>query len=124
MAFSKLNDELINKACDYIAQGHYVNVVCDFLNISEVTYYNYIKQAKEDEKNNEETIFTKFFKSIKEAEAKAEMRHLQNILKSANDGTWQASAWYLERKHKDRWSIKQEHQHSGNVKIKVGLSDD
>lgn len=119
----KLNDELIEKFKNYISQGNYVNVVCDFLNINESTYYDWVKRGKEEQSQGLDTIYTKFAKSIKEAEAIAEMRHLQNILKTANDGTWQASAWYLERKHKNRWSVKQEIEHSGDVKIKVGFDD-
>lgn len=124
MAYSKLTEELIQKASEYIAQGHYANVVCEFLGISEVTFYKYINLGKEDISNDVDSLFAKFVKSVKESEAKAEMRHLQNILKVANEGTWTASAWYLERKHKNRWSIKQEVEHTGEVNIKVGFKDD
>ena len=124
MKNGKLNDELIAKFTKYISQGNFTVVVCDYLGINESTYYNWIKRGKEDSLQDSETIYTKFCKSIKEAEAIAEMNHISNIVQTANDGTWQASAWYLERKHKNRWSAKQELEHSGDVKIKVGFSDD
>jgi len=124
MRNTKLNDELIQKMYEYISQGHYINVVCDFLNINESTYYDWLKRAKEEESKGIESIYTKFSKSVKEAEARAEMTHLQNILKTAREGTWTASAWYLERKHKQRWSLKNEVEHSGDIKIKVGFTDE
>lgn len=124
MRNTKLNEDLITKMYEYISQGHYTNVVCDFMNINESTFYDWLNKAKEDEEKGIESIYTKFSKSVKEAQARAEMTHLQNILKTAREGTWTASAWFLERKHKQRWSLKNEVEHSGDIKIKVGFSDE
>lgn len=126
MAEKKLDAELIDKAHKLISEGHYAVVVCGYLGIAETTFYAWIRKAKEDIEANKKTIYTQFSQSIKEAEAKAEMRHLQNITKAAIDGTWQASAWFLERKHKDKWSNKQEVQLSGDddKPIKVRLKWD
>lgn len=126
MAEKKLDAALIEKAHKLISEGHYAVVVCSYLGISEAIYYKWIQKAKEDLSNNKKSIYIEFFESIKEAEAKAEMRHLQNITKAAIDGTWQASAWFLERKHKDKWSNKQEVQLSGDddKPIKVRLKWD
>ena len=124
MAHSKLTIDLINKASKYISEGHYTNVICQYLGIAETTFYSYVNQGKEDIEADKDTIYAKFLKSVKEAEAMAEMRHLQNILKTAQEGTWQASAWYLERKHKNRWSTKQEIEHTGNQTIRVEITDD
>lgn len=126
MAELKLNKELIEKAHRLISEGHYAVVVCTYLGIHESTFYDWLKKAKEHIEAGKNSIYTEFSKSIQEAEAKAEMRHLQNIAKSANDGTWQASAWLLERKHKNRWSNKQEIQLSGDEEkpLKVNLKWD
>ncbi len=126
MAELKLNKELIEKAHRLISEGHYAVVVCTYLGIDESTFYKWINKAKQDIEVNKKSIYVEFFQSINEAEAKAEMRHLQNIAKSANDGTWQASAWLLERKHKNRWSNKQEIQLSGDEEkpLKVNLKWD
>jgi hypothetical protein len=126
MAELKLNKELIEKAHNLISEGHYAVVVCTYLGIDESTFYKWINKAKQDIEANKKSIYVEFFQSINEAEAKAEMRHLKNIAKSANDGTWQASAWLLERKHKNRWSNKQEIQLSGDEEkpLKVNLKWD
>lgn len=114
MAELKLNKEIIDKAHRLISEGHYAVVVCAYLGITEACYYLWIQKAKAHIEEGKKTIYVEFFKSINEAEAKAEMRHLQNIEKAATDGTWQASAWMLERKHRNRWSTKQELQLSGD----------
>jgi hypothetical protein len=126
MAELKLNKELIEKAHNLISEGHYAVVVCTYLGIAETSFYNWCRKGKEDFENGKNSIYVQFLQSINEAEAKAEMLHLQNIAKSANDGTWQASAWLLERKHKNRWSNKQEIQLSGDEEkpLKVNLKWD
>jgi len=124
MAHSKLTQELIDKASKYISEGHYTNIVCQFLGIAETTFYSYVNQGKEDIEAGKDTMHAKFLQSIKEAEAIAEMTHLQNILKTAQEGTWQASAWYLERKHKSRWSTKQEIEQTATQTIRVEITND
>jgi len=114
-----LNDEMIEKAKKYISAGNYANVVCQYLGIDESTYYDYINKGKKDIENNVESIYTKFSKAIKEAEAEAEMRAVASIQKAGSEGNWTAYAWYLERKHKKRWSQKQEIEHSGNVGVTI-----
>jgi hypothetical protein len=114
MAELKLNKELIDKAHRLISEGHYAVVVCAYLGIAEKTFYNWCNKGKEAIEEGKNNIYVQFLQSINEAEAKAEMRHLQNIAKAATDGTWQASAWLLERKHKNRWSQKQDITLSGN----------
>jgi hypothetical protein len=126
MAEKKLDAELIERAHKLISEGHYAVTVCAYLGIGESTYYSWIQKAKTDAEKNKKSIYVEFMESINEAEAKAEMRHLQNIVKASADGTWQASAWYLERKHKAKWSTKQEVQLSGDEEkpIKVNLKWD
>lgn len=108
MAEKKLDAALIEKAHKLVSEGHYAIVVCAYLGISESTYYYWMQRAKQDKDNNKSSIYLEFLESIKEAEAKAEMRHLQTIAKAATEGNWQASAWFLKTKHRDRWSERQE----------------
>ncbi len=48
-------------------------------------------------------VDAEFAEAIKKAEADAEVRHVANIAKAAGKGTWQASAWWLERKQYQDW---------------------
>lgn len=45
--------------------------------------------------------FADFADVVKKAEADAEVRHVANIAKASQDGVWQASAWWLERRRPD-----------------------
>lgn len=123
MAEKKLDAALIEKAHKLVSEGHYAIVVCAYLGIGETTYYRWIEKAKEDIKHNKNSIYREFWESVKEAEAKAEMRHLQTIAKAATEGNWQASAWFLKTKHRDRWSERQEVTLQGDSEkpIKVEL---
>lgn len=50
-----------------------------------------------------ELPFVEFLEATKRADGEAEMRALLEIQKAGKD-TWQANAWFLERRHKDRWA--------------------
>ena len=74
-----------------------------------------LKPNPEDEPTEQETAYFQFWRVIKKAEAEAEAAAVLHIKKAANDGTWQAAAWYLERKHKDRWGKSEKVEHAGVV---------
>lgn len=44
-----------------------------------------------------------FAAQVKKAEAEAETAHVANINRWAAAGNWQASAWWLERRHREDW---------------------
>ena len=123
MAEKKLDAALIEKAHKLVSEGHYAIVVCSYLGIAETSFYSWMRKAKEDIEAGKNSIYVQFLQSIKEAEAKAEMRHLQTIAKAATEGNWQASAWFLKTKHRDRWSERQEVTLQGDAEkpIKVEL---
>lgn len=47
--------------------------------------------------------FVGFVAAVEKAEADAELMHVANVAKAAEDGTWTASAWWLERRRADEW---------------------
>lgn len=126
MAEKKLDAALIEKAHKLVSEGHYAIVVCAYLGIAETSFYSWMRKAKIDLEAGKNSIYVQFLQSIKEAEAKAEMRHLQTIAKAATEGNWQASAWFLKTKHRDRWSERQEVTLQGDSEkpIKVELQWD
>lgn len=107
MAKLKLNKEFIEKACEYLRDGNYVVTVCKLMGVSEKTWYDWVNQGNNDIENGVTSIFSKFVKSILEAEAEAEARNVK-IIATAATTDWKASAWYLARKGKSRWLEKQE----------------
>lgn len=63
----------------------------------------------------EEIDLWQFWREVKKAEAEAETKAVELIKAAASDGSWQAAAWYLERKFKDRWSRQEKVSHEGSV---------
>jgi transposase len=47
--------------------------------------------------------FVGFVGAIEKAEAEAHLAHVATIQTAATDGTWQASAWWLERRCPEDW---------------------
>jgi hypothetical protein len=58
-------------------------------------------------------LHSDFAEAVKEAESFAEVSHVANIAKASQDGTWTASAWWLERRRHEDWRKREEVQHTG-----------
>lgn len=101
-----LDEKKLTKIRNLVAAGNYAIVACQCAGISQYAYYDWLKKGERDLAEGKDTIYVKFNNAIKEAEAEAEARNLR-MIQTASQTTWQAAAWYLERKHKDRWSAKQ-----------------
>lgn len=57
-------------------------------------------------------VYFEFFEAVKTAEAQAVARSVATI-QAASRKSWQAAAWWLERKHPDEWGRKERHEHVG-----------
>lgn len=106
-----LDQKIINIAGQLLRDGNYVTTICDYLGIDQATWYNWLERGREvvEAETDEEAekipnyqLYFDFFKMVKASEAEAEMKMVSRI-KSASFKSWQAAAWYLERKHRDRW---------------------
>lgn len=114
MPHIKLTEEFIQKACSLLEEGNYVCIVCDYMNVTEPTWYKWIKFGKEaeskkaDNKKLDETdkLCLKFLRETKKAQAKAVARNITIIQKAAPDD-WKAAAWFLERTKADLYGSKQ-----------------
>jgi transposase len=96
----KLTEELAEKICHYISQGNYFDTSCKLVGIDYSTFRAWILKGEEDGRGK----FHDFSESIKRAEAEAEAKRVEMILKAGSlGGDWKANAWYLERKYPERW---------------------
>lgn len=96
----KLTPELIANVDRVIRAGNYAQTACQLVGIGTTTYYRWLEMAEEE---GTPAIYREFRDAIKRAEAEAEVRTVARVIQAADNGTWQASAWYLERKHPERW---------------------
>lgn len=120
-----LNDELIENICELVSDGNFIKDAAAINGIPEGTFWNWMKIADDliSDKTRDETSYTdleklcvKLSADMRIARAKNKDQHIQNINKAANSGTWQASAWYLERVYKNEFSLRSEIDASVNMK--------
>jgi transposase len=97
---------------DMIRLGSYAIVAAKANGIGESTYFQWTKRGREAEHNPDGTLvnpadqpYVEFAEAVKIAEAAAEVQSVGTI-RQAGQTTWQAAAWYLERKYPDRWARK------------------
>ena len=120
MAKTKLNQELIKTAAKYVALGTPVKYICDALIINESTWYSWYNKGKEND--DDRTLEVKFYKSIKKSKGDLIARNLKHIEQAADNGTWQAAAWKLERLDFENFGRKEKHEHSGKIKQEIDYS--
>lgn len=123
---SKLNRDLIDRAEKLLNAGNYTKVVCGYLGITYQTWYMWLNQGEEDRENGKKGLKCEFFERVKKAEASAEMRAVTGILQ-AGEENWTAYAWFLERKHHDRWAKRDKTEVSGKdggaIEIESDMKD-
>jgi hypothetical protein len=75
--------------------GTPVKTVCGAVGISNATFYDWMKRGEAAKSGQ----FKEFYDAVEQARAEFVARNVALIQKAAMDGTWQASAWLLERTH-------------------------
>lgn len=105
---SKKTPETIERILQLLRTGNYRTVASKAAGISHETF---VRWMREDHA---------FSDAIEKAEAQAQAYHLANIMKAAQDGTWQASAWYLERRVPEQWG-KQDRRPEGTERVEITL---
>lgn len=106
----KLTPELTKKIASIIAKGNTAKTACHLVGIGTTTYYRWLRTADEPKARKE---FREFKEAIEKAEAFAAAKRIEVITKAMDAGTWQAAAWWLERRQPDEWGLKRRHEISG-----------
>lgn len=88
------NEELVQALCDSIASGMYVNLACQSVGIGTSTLSIWKQKGQQGIKP-----YDQVWKRIQIAEAKAIERRIKRIEEAGENGSWQADAWYLERRY-------------------------
>lgn len=91
---SKYSPDRIARILDLLRAGNTRNTSCQASGISPDTFARWLAAHAD------------FAADVKEAESVAESRHVANIVTAAEKGSWQASAWWLERRRHAEWGRK------------------
>lgn len=93
---TKFSLDLQAKVVQALQLGMYITEACAAVGINKGTYFDWLKKGKKGLKPYEA-----FLEATDEAAALAEADALKKIRKG--EPNWQAQAWFLERRHRDRW---------------------
>ena len=123
------NKELINKFIECISLSLNVEQSCQATGIDYTTIYKYIqiaekeiKEAKEEEReiSEKKLKYVEFFNEFKKAEMSFVTRNVAIIQKASAKGSWQASAWLLERRLPKMFALRKEDEEtSGKEKVNI-----
>jgi len=72
-----------------------------YAGVSETTFYSWMARGREGE-----PLYSEFLEAVEKAEAQSVVRNVAIIQRAAEE-TWQAAAWWLERKRPDDWGRRQ-----------------
>jgi len=87
--------------------GCFAITVAKALGVSERTWYNWLDAAEKaaakppSKRTRNDELYLAFADGMDRAEARAEIKSL-TVCRRGDLG-WQGSAWYLERRHRDKW---------------------
>ena len=99
--------ERLDQFLSLIRAGNYVNVACGYTGISESAIYAWGQEARQPDPRPK---VAEFVEALKEAQAFSEAAALQVVHRAANNGVWQAAAWFLERRAPRRWGRFDRHE--------------
>lgn len=121
----KLTPELIEQAAKLVSAGNYLSHVAQYLGVHPDTFYRWLREGERAKSG----LVRQFYEAVKRAEAEAIARNIALIQKAAQEGNWQAAAWWLERKYPEEWGRKDKmdiHTEGGLVIriVEVGEDED
>jgi len=97
---TKLTPDLLKEFEKLVYSCEFLTTICDYVGIDRKTYYNWMNRGEQEEG----TIFSDFFYTIKKALAAVRIKILQEIREGAQG--WQSKCWIMERRWFDDWGIK------------------
>jgi transposase len=121
---TKLTPQIQQKIVDAIKAGNYQETAATYAGITPSTFYRWMQQA---EQPRAPRPLREFREAVLEARAQAEVRNVALVQKAANDGSWQAATWFLERSFQNRWGknpatkLEVSGPEGGNLKMDVSV---
>ena len=98
-----LTSKLAAEFCQHIADGSPICTSANLVGVSDTAVRNWIRRGREEE--GQGTKHAVFLAAFEKAQAESERFSVDVIRSAAGAGSWQASAWLLERSNntRDRW---------------------
>lgn len=103
---TKYTPAVEKKVAEALSLGLYFDQACVMAGISKRTGYYWLEQGAEGKEP-----YVSFLHACEKADASAEGDALARI--RMGELQWQAQAWFLERRHHNRWARIERHEHTG-----------
>ena len=119
-----LNAQTQDRIVSAVRSGAYLDDAASLAGVHRATLFRWIAQGRDAQQKLEAggTLTEKeqqvhdFCDAVETARAEAQLRNVAIIQKAANEGTWQAAAWYLERTNPRKWGR--------HETVEIGIADD
>lgn len=106
-----LNPTTQERIVSAVRSGAYLDDAAALAGVGRSTLFLWLsegKKAQQKEENAEkltdrDRLCLDFLDAVESARAEAQLRNVAIIQKAANEGTWQAAAWFLERTNPKKW---------------------
>jgi len=120
---AKLTPYVQARIVEAVQAGNYVETAAQYANIGLSTFYRWMAEGEGDKAPKRQREFRE---AVLQARAQAEVRNVTLIQRAANDGSWQAASWFLERSFQNKWGRtgKVEVTGAGGDALKVEVSVD
>lgn len=108
---SLLNATTKERIVSAVRSGAYLDDAASLAGVGRSTLFLWLAEGKNalEKRDNGEKLSDRdvlcldFLDAVESARAEAQLRNVMIIQKAANEGTWQAAAWYLERTNPRKW---------------------
>ena len=101
LRYKFLDESVWQRLNQAISVGAYIEDACVFAGISSRQFRRWRELAEQGVEP-----YAEKWEEINKSESQAIVRNLFNIQNASNNGTWQASAWLLERKYPNKYGKK------------------
>ncbi len=95
-----LSAEVRSKIVEGVRAGLFLATACRAAGITPSCFYHWRRKARN--RHPDAAGFRAFFHTVKRASAQAECEALERVRLAAGN-SWQAAAWFLERRFPERW---------------------
>jgi len=97
---AKLTPEVQRLIVEAVKAGNYMETAAQYANIGVSTFYRWMAEGEGSKAPKKQREFRE---AVMQARAQAEVRNVTLIQQAANDGSWQAASWFLERSFQNKW---------------------
>jgi len=117
--YKLIDNEIQERLLQAIRLGAFIEHACYYAGINSSTFRQWRQKASENIEP-----YASFWLRVNEAESEAIMRRLARIENAGKDGSWQADAWYLERKYPDKFGRRDRVELAGdpNAPVEIQLN--